>query len=120
MFCNWALIAYSSVYKRGPDSDGLYFSNSNAMISEIVVYKTGLSREQRLQLKAYFQMKYARWKTSYPLNSNDSSSLSGCICTLSFNGSLPITAICNASVCSFLRNNSSSVAFWWVRRIAKL
>jgi hypothetical protein len=64
-----AFIAYSSVYKRGPDSDGLYFSNSNAMISEIVVYKTGLSREQRLQLEAYLHMKYARLKTSYPLNS---------------------------------------------------
>jgi hypothetical protein len=61
VYCNGALIAFSSVYKRGPDSDGLYFSNSKAMISEIVVYKTGLSREQRLQLEAYLQMKYARF-----------------------------------------------------------
>ena len=51
MYCNGALIAYSSVYKRGPDTNGLYFSNSNAMISEIVVYKAGLTREQRLQVE---------------------------------------------------------------------
>ena len=102
VYCNGALIAYSSVYKRGPDSYGLYFGGSNAMISEIVVYKAGLSREQRLQVEAYFQIKYALWKTSCPLNSNGSSILSGCICTLSFNGSLPIyTAIRNASVWSF-------------------
>ena len=51
MYCNGALIAYSSVYKRGPDTNGLYFSNSNAMFSEIVVYKAGLTREQRLQVE---------------------------------------------------------------------
>ena len=51
VYCNIALIAYSSVYKRGPDSYGVYLSNSNAMISEIVVYKTGVSRGQRLQMQ---------------------------------------------------------------------
>ena len=51
VYCNIALIAYSSVYKRGPDSYGVYLSNSNVMISEIVVYNTGVSRGQRLQMQ---------------------------------------------------------------------